>query len=244
MSNHGYLTIISSILSLSLAVLAGTYARHLLGETYNTNYGLAIVLCIIIAISQNSTIAIKFIINRSELIKKIILHREYIDGTWIDIVRHKDEIIGYGIIVVSTDSDFIHINGQDFSKKFKWQYPFAGRTNIINWPDLTVIFTGGQFSPSLPSLLMIHIQDNTRSVEPWYEPAVPNHWTAKFSSQSHRKNENFEHSHLIYSTEAWKITDKGIIHKLNAPESTESTLEELVNKYFKKYAHQTHLNDF
>lgn len=242
MSNYKDLATTSSIFSISFALIVGNYAKNWLDNVvYGGQNGelpvLFIVLCIIITISQISDIAIKQLIKRLKILRQLLLGRQFLEGTWIDRVKYKEETIGYGIIVVSSDLDFIYLNGQDFSKNFEFQYSFEGHTNIIEWPKITVVFSGGHFSPSLQEIMIINILENGET--------KPNHWTAVFSSQSHRKYENIMHGSQIYYTEAWKVTDKSKINDLHSP-NRESILKNLANEYFKdcKSANQTHLSDF
>lgn len=223
---------ISSVLSVALAVLAGDYARIWLENIIVSGEGvrgkllvLALVLCIVVVLSQISEIIIKRIINCSKTVRKVLLGRQYLEGTWIDKTQHMKDVVGYGIIEISSDSDSIYINGQSFSKDFRAKGAFTGHTNAIEWPEITFVQSGGNDSGSVQGFKSLHILENNGG--------VPNHWTGTFSDQLDEDKEGMGPHLVLYSTEAWKVTDKNIINKLNSPEYREKTLKALINNFFK-----------
>lgn len=221
--NYKELVTISSMLGVAFAVIAGGFARDwLYDKGVSNDLVLILVLCFIVALSEISGLIIKRIISWSRVLRTFLLGRQYLEGTWIDMVKCNGNIVGYGLITVSSDLGSIYINGQDYSIAIEPQGTFESHNLIIDWPKITYIYSAqspGKNNPLIEGISILNIHENIGS--------TPNHWTGVFVDLFDENNNRFH-------TEAWKIKDKSVIDKLKTPELREDSLKELIKKYFVK----------
>jgi len=95
MSKYKDLAAISSAIGVIFALIIGIFAKDWLADIINKESPFLVlvivpVIFIIIALSKIPDIVIKHLIKKSETIRKRLLGRQYLDGTWIDRVKYNE----------------------------------------------------------------------------------------------------------------------------------------------------------
>jgi len=206
-----------------LTVLIALFLNDIAHEIIVDNLVLLLISGFIIAVlSKIFPVLIKSIMYGNKNVRKKLLGKEYLEGKWIDEVRCNNEVIGYGLITVSSNLDSIRIDGEWYDTALNQKLDnFHSEHLQMEWPVITFVHQAHRGDkkekPSIKGITVITIQVNIDS--------APNQWIGYYVD---------ELDSCYNNTVAYKILDRSIIKKLENTNTKKDAIKELIGKNFNK----------
>ncbi len=129
----------------AVGVVLSQQTSHLITKLFHIQ-GAAITFAIIIVTA--SIIITKFLIGslfvRSKTLRRILLGKQYVEGTWFDIMRINNKVAEIGFSRISYTHKDIQFWGEDYELEMDQCFPYRADMVQMNWPTLHYVYTANR----------------------------------------------------------------------------------------------------
>lgn len=84
-------------------------------------------------------------------VRRWILRGQFIEGTWMDVVRRKGEVVNVGVLNFDIRGDVLHVWGNNFRTDGTVQNAFNSEMTKLTWPKLLFYFESDQQTTGSPT---------------------------------------------------------------------------------------------
>lgn len=97
---------------------------------------------LIVVLDQTITFLLQGFYETNQLLRKLLLGNQFVEGTWIEFVSQNKKIVSVGIAVISSKDYEIQINGNNFDLNGNLNYGFSSTANMarMEWPIFRYVY--------------------------------------------------------------------------------------------------------
>jgi hypothetical protein len=150
-------------------------------------------------------------------LRKLLLGRQYVEGSWIDVVRFNDGRELFGIVRIEPDGNSLRYGGENYDRKANYCGNFASKMIEADFPVISFKYLD---NPSMRetysegiAVLTFEEQDAARPVR--YTGACVDYYHAEAEA-----------------IEAWKIETRGDLQRLADPSQRKAVVLSLIETFF------------
>lgn len=159
----------------------------------------------------------------SSTVRQILIGKEWIEGTWMDIVRVKDQIQKVGVLYFEVREDSIFVTGSNYKTNGEVDNSFTSEITKFDWPKLRLWYQSDKRTIGSPT-------SGGFSELRFVPREGPPQKYSGFCQDYNGKRGNCS---------GWRIIDKSILKKLDNPSTTkEVILQQVEGESIKHVAQQ------
>jgi len=136
---------LEATIGLAIGVVISQEISHLITKWFTAREITAMFAIVIITVS---VIIMKFFIGslfvQSRTLRRVLLGRQYIEGTWFDIMRKDNKAAEVGFSRISYTHEGIEYSGEDYNLEMDQCFPFRAEIVQMNWPTLHYVYTSNR----------------------------------------------------------------------------------------------------
>lgn len=207
---------LSLAISIGVGVVIGQKASVWVEQYYKSVWLSPLVALIIFAICfQFLTYLLENLFDGSKRLRKILLGRQFVEGTWLDLMSKEAKPFSYGISYIkSFELSSLRISGEDFDLEGNNCGHYYSDLIKVEWPTIKYTYTYQHSSnPQLSCQGLGELQFIERE-------GPPNRYRGSFFDILEGKRNTFE---------GWKVKDSKLLNQLDNP----NTQKEAILNFFK-----------
>ncbi|MCZ6703107.1 MAG: hypothetical protein O6940_08710 [Ignavibacteria bacterium] len=132
-------------IGLAVGVVISQNTSHLITKWITTG---EITVMFAIVVITLSVYIMKFFIGslfvQSRTLRRFLLGRQYIEGTWFDIMRKDNKVAEVGFSRISYTHKNIEFSGEDYNLEMDQCFPFRAEIVKMHWPTLHYVYTSNR----------------------------------------------------------------------------------------------------
>ena len=138
MDQYQRISAVASAIALGTGVVLANVSRDYLASLKLATWKQLIVEFLIISIS---ILAIRSLLDTwlflAPWIRRLFLGGQYVEGTWVDLVRHGGRVASIGIIQIRPQGSSLRYSGENYDLDGRYIGHFTSKMTSLSWPRLS-----------------------------------------------------------------------------------------------------------
>lgn len=212
---------LEATIGVAIGVILSQQTSHLTTKWFTVpgiNAMFAIILVTISIIIMKFFVGSLFV--RSRTLRRILLGKQYVEGTWFDIMRKNNEVVEIGFSRISYTHKEVQFCGEDYNLEMDQCYPFHADIVQINWPTLHYVYTANRSDTKEETIKGYGELDFQKELR-----GSPKKYSGKYFVLRGTDKISFE------GIKVNERKDKRLIELLDEPATRKKALRQLLEKY-------------